>query len=140
MNPVRSFLQANEAAKVMDRTPETIARLGQIVPPERPAGGKGYRAAYSFRNLIEMRIVEEMVKFGVPRKKIALYVTQLRVSMNRWLDGHDDGWMVIDGQWNWQITSNFDAIQLGWRNKKPDAFLAISIGKIKSELAEKFPE
>ena len=141
MNPATTYMQAHEAAKVIERDASAVARLGQIITPELQANGKGYRAAYSFRNLVEMRIVEEMMKFGVPRKKIVSYLDTLRHSKMKWLDEkHTDGWIVIDGEWNWQFASDFSAIQLGWRNKQPHSFLAISIGKIRHELAERYSE
>ena len=131
------YFQAHEVAKIMGREAELIARLGQIIAPEIAANGKGYRAAYSFRNLVEMRIVEEMIKFGVPRKRIASYLAILRTaSINAFSDTHGDAWIIINGQGQWQIASTFAAIQLGWR-ETPDSLLAISIGKIKKELNAK---
>lgn len=135
---IPAYFQASEAATIMSRNPALIARLGQIVTPELPANGKGYRAAYSFRNLVEMRIVEEMVKFGVPRKRIAGYLATLRDSkMNVFDDTKEEAWIVIDGSWRWQIANTFAAVRLGWWAEEPDSLLAISIGKIKKELKER---
>ncbi len=132
---VPEYFQAYEAAKVLNREASFIAKLGQIVTPALPANGKGYRAAYSFQNLVEMRIVEEMVKFGVPRKRIVGYLTTLRESaMNVFDDTKEEAWIVVDGAWRWQIANTFAAIQLGWWAEAPDSLLAVSIGKIKKEL------
>lgn len=133
-----TYYQAHEVAKIMHRDTGIIARLGQIITPELAAGGKGYRAAYSFRNLVEMRIVEEMIKFGVPRKRIASYLKTLRDStMDVFGETQEDAWIVIDGDWHWQIANTFAAIQLGWQATFPNSLLAISVGKIKKELSEK---
>lgn len=129
------YFQASEVAKIMGCESGWVARLGQIIAPEIAANGKGYRAAYSFRNLVEMRIVEEMIKFGVPRKRIASYLITLRAStINVFSDTQEEAWIVIDGEWRWQIANTFTAIRLGWQNHIPDSLLAISIGKIKKEL------
>ena len=129
------YFQASEAATIMNRDAAFIARLGQIISPALPANGKGYRAAYSFQNLVEMRIVEEMVKFGVPRKRIAGYLTTIRDSkMNVFDDTQEEAWIIVDGSWRWQIANTFSAIQLGWWAEVPNYLLAVSIGKIKQEL------
>lgn len=127
-------MAASEAASVMGRDILATVRLGQIIEPEVEAGGKGYRAGYSFRNLIEMRVAEEMIKFGVPRKRIMSYLKIIKNALTSWMK--DDGWIVIDDTWEWQLTSDFSAIALGWKKREPTALLAIRVGKIKQELED----
>ena len=128
---------AHEAAELLDRTSEEIARLGQITGAEVPADGKGYRAFYSFANLVEMRITEELTQFGVPRKHIQRYLTALRNSHMRWLeeDGAELGaWLVIGGE-KWAAGSTM-TIALGTLQLSGPivSFVAIDAGAIKQAI------
>lgn len=129
---------ANEAAQLLDRTSEEIARLGQIVEPFEPALGKGYRALYSFVNLVEMRIAEELAQFGVPRKRIQKYLTALRTSYMRWLeeDGAEMGaWLIVSGDQRWAAGSTVEiAFQTLWRSGYFTSFVAVDVGKIKATI------
>lgn len=128
-----SLYLAHEAAKMMGRDPQEIARLGQIVPPERPAGGKGFRAFYSFSNLVQMRVAEEMARFGVPRKRISSYLFDLNHSFLRWFqeDGQD-GWVIIGDSGKWAVVTSFDILSND--QLQSSALLSVNIGKIKSEI------
>ena len=80
-----------------------IARLGQIIVPEYPANGKGYRAYYTGTNLVEMRVTEHLASFGIPQKRIQRFIEDLRKSRYQWLDldiGRD-GWVVLDSTGRW---------------------------------------
>ncbi len=128
---------AYEAAQMLDRTSEEIARLGQIVSPDEPANGKGFRAGYSFVNLVEMRIAEELTQFGVPRKHIQRYLTALRNSHMRWLeeDGAEMGaWLVISGE-KWAAGSTMDiAFETLQLSGPIMSLVAIDAGKIKNQI------
>lgn len=102
MNPDRKF-KASEAAKLLERSPVDIARLGQVVVPAFPANGKGYRAYYSGTNLVEMRVMEHLSSFGIPQKRIQKFIEDLRESRYQWLDldvGRD-GWVILDDSGRW---------------------------------------
>ena len=124
---------AHQAAHVANRNVREIARLGQIVAPERPAGGKGFRARYSFSNLVQMRIAEEMARFGVPRKRIGVYLSDLRYSFLRWLevDG-SDGWIIVSDNGQWSVVTSFEILRED--QLESSALLSINIGKIKTEM------
>ena len=108
LNPDSKY-KAAEAAKLIERTSVDVARLGQIVTPEIPANGKGYRAFYSFRNLVEMRLAEELGKFGIPQKRIERMIEELRKTKCRWLDlDGRDGVVILDRNWKFAAGDTID--------------------------------
>lgn len=127
--------QASQAAQIMGRESITVARLGQVIAPERPAYGKGHRAGYSFRNLVEMRLAEELARFGVPQKRTQHYIESLRRSWGKWLEEDGSaGWVVLDDQ-EWGAGSTVDmALQTLERSRPVGAFLAVDLRKIKESL------
>ena len=129
---------AHEAAKILNVSPEHVARLGQIIEPDYPAGGKGFRAQYSFRNLVEMRIAEEMAAFSIPRKRINLYLREINHSLLRWLevDGND-GWLII-GKENWSVVTSFEALS---PNQLNEFYLfSINLIRIKNNIRQRLPQ
>ena len=135
MNHDSQFL-AWQAADLMERQPQEIARLGQLVEAEVPANGKGYRALYSFRNLVEMRIAEELGRFGVPQKRIQKYLSDLNNSHMRWLEENGlDGYIVLDrlSRWSAGTTLELAFEALGYQIPVCSA-VVINLGLIKKAL------
>lgn len=129
--------KASEAAKIMDWEPEAVARVGQYIDPDVPANGKGYRALYSFRNLVEMRLSDYLARFGVPQKRIQKYVIDLRKSQLGWLEenGPDDGYLVLDNLWRWAAGSTVEEIIANLSLKiSPVGMIVVNIGAIKRAL------
>lgn len=113
-----------------------VARAGQVITPEVPANGKGYRSLYSFQNLVEIRIVEQLGKFGVPQKRIQRYIEDLRHSKGRWLCNEGaDGFVVLDNLWRWGCGSTLElALEPLAESVSPISLIAINLGAIKRSL------
>lgn len=136
---MQNHLLASQAAKVMGIPSSEIARLGQIITPSIPAQGKGHRALYDFRNLIEMKIVLLLSIFNVPHKNIHFLLEKLRNSHFQWLDEEGrDGWIVLDtnGQWSAGTTLN-DAVSA--ITSEIEALVSINLTPIKEYFRENFP-
>lgn len=133
MNQDTEYFTAGDAAKLIETTPEEVAYLGQIITPEVPATGSGYKSFYSFRNLVEMRLGEELSNLGVPWKRIYKYVDALRESRGQWLENIGlDGWLVLDSVWKWGVGTNVEtAIASLSGLRSVSAFIAVDIGRIK---------
>lgn len=136
MNPDLRF-EARKAARLMQCEPIAIVRAGQVIEPDFPANGKGHRALYSFRNLVEIRLTECLGKFGIPQKRIQKYIEDLRKSRGQWLeyDGAD-GYVVLDNLWRWSAGHEIaDAIKvLRETGIPPTGIISIDIGTIKRAL------
>lgn len=133
---------AGESAVLIERAPAYIARMGQIVTPELPANGKGYRSYYSFRNLIEMQLAEELAGFGVPQKKVQHCITALRHSRCKWLEENgEDGWLVIDRLWRWGAGTTVEIALRSLSIPSPiPSFLTVNILTMKQKLRDKILE
>ena len=119
-----------------------IAQLGQVIPPDKPASGRGYRSLYSFRNLVEMRIGEELSRYGVPWKRISKHIVDLRNSRCHWLDNEGlDGWAILDDLWRWAAGTTVEGA-LSALKFPPKSFVAINVGNIKRAIRarERSPE
>lgn len=125
--------QARDAARLMSSTPSDVARLGQIITPDFPADGRGYRSLYSFRNLVEMELGNELSHLGISWKKIAKYIEALRKSHGRWLEEDGlDGWLVLDRFWKWGAGTTLEmAMGAVFKNRPHDLVIAANIGMIK---------
>lgn len=116
-----------------------IAKMGQIITPHREANGRGYRAAYSFRNMVEMRIVEELSFYGIPQKKIQRYIQNFgKETKIDWLvDLQTNIWLAIDGWGHWAIGNDLedvmDILSLGGRDKTLSS-VVVDVGKIKQDI------
>ena len=135
MEPDSLFI-AGEAAKVMEREPAAVARLGQIVTPEQPAHGRGYRAGYSFRNLVEMRLAEEFSRLGVSQKRIQRALVALRHSHGRWLEKDGaDGYVLLDSLGRWSAGATFDlALYPLTRTIAVASVIAVNLALVKTAL------
>ena len=122
--------RASQVATILKCPVEFVSRLGQVILPDDPAFGKGYRIGYSFRNILEVCIAEQLIAFGVPRKKIQFYLNGLRRAHNRWLeiDG-PNGWVVLDSELRWAAGMTLEgAISM---LPEANACIVIDIGKMK---------
>lgn len=140
---MQSFIySASEVAQITDLTPSQVAQIGQFIVPHTPANGKGYRIGYSFRNIVEVLVVSLLIKFGVPRKRIQKYLSDLVGSRFGWLeeDGHD-GWIVLDDGWKWSAgTTPNDALEILKSNREVYAAITLDIGLIKEKVRTKIEE
>lgn len=133
MNQDTAYYQAGEAAELINSTSADVAKLGQIITPDVPADGRGYRSLYSFRNLVEMRLGEELSRIGISWKRINKYIEELRRSYCRWLeeDGRD-GWLVLDGAWKWGAGDTLDmAMYSIFGDSKASMIIAVNLKMIK---------
>ena len=128
-----SFFQAKDAARLISSSSSEVARLGQVIIPDIPSTGRGYRSLYSFRNLVEMRLGEELAHFGVSWKKISRYIDALRKSHGRWLDNDGlDGWLVLDRVWEWGAGTTLEtAMDAVFKNRPQDVVIAVNVAIIK---------
>jgi len=136
MNQDTEYYQARDAAKFMESTSSEVAKLGQVITPEIPADGKGYRSLYSFRNMVEMRLGDHLARMGVSWKRVGKYISDLRVSNKRWLDSDGlDGWLVLDSSWNWGAGTTLDiAVYSVFKGRHTDVFIAVDVGMIKDAI------
>lgn len=129
---------ASQAAKLINRSPVEVSRLGQLITPDGPANGKGHRSLYSFRNLVEMVVAEEMIRFGVPQKKIQKYLRELRSSRGRWLEsGTREDWIILDQLWRWGAGNTLDVAIRSLVNPEATAIVAINVGTIRESIKER---
>lgn len=133
MNQDIEYYQAGEAAELINLTSADVAKLGQIITPDVPADGKGYRSLYSFRNLVEMRLGEELSRIGISWKRINKYIEELRKSYCRWLDEYGrDGWLVLDGTWKWGAGDTLEmAMYSIFKGSVASMIIAVNIKVIK---------
>ena len=110
-----------------------IARLGQVITPDVPAAGKGYRALYSERNLIEMRLVQTLGHFGIPQKRTQRFIEALRTSHHQWLDlDGKDGYVLLTDQFEWGAGETMElALMSLSKHGTPTGFVAINLAKMK---------
>lgn len=133
---------ASQVAKITDLTPSQVAQIGQFIVPHIPANGKGFRIGYSFRNIVEVLVVSHLIKFGVPRKRIQKYLSDLVGSRFGWLeeDGHN-GWIVLDDGWRWGAgTTPNDALEVLKSNQAVYAAITLDMGLIKERIRNKIKE
>ena len=130
---MHSHYQASDAATLVGKSVDRFVRLGQIIEPDGASLGKGHKAGYSFRNLVEAIVADTLISFGVPPKRIQKYLVDLRSSHSRWLDRDgNSGWIVLDSEWNWAAGSTLGlAMKL---LKKPHALIALNIEEIKKQI------
>lgn len=133
---------ASQVAKITGLTSSQVAQIGQFIVPHVPANGKGYRIGYSFRNITEVVIVSYLIKFGVPRKRIQKYLSDLVGSKFGWLEenGHS-GWIVLDDKWRWSagMTPN-EALETLTHSGSVHAAITLDVGLIKQEIQKKIEE
>lgn len=136
MNQDTDYFTAGGAARVMSSTSSEVARLGQIIPPAMPANGKGHRSLYSFRNLVEMRLGDELAHLGISWKKICKYIEALRKSHGRWLEKDGlDGWLVLDRFWKWGAGTTLEmAMEAVFKNRPHDLVIAVNVSMMKKSL------
>ena len=110
-----------------------VARLGQVIEPIGPANGRGHKATYSFRNLVEMQMFKRLNEFGIPWKQIQHYIEKLRQSSCHWLEEDGlDGWILADCEWRWAVGNTLDSANEAFsRLHSAQAFVAINLGAIK---------
>jgi hypothetical protein len=133
------LLLASQAADIIGLPATEIARLGQIIVPYASAGGKGRRALYDFRNLVEMHIVLAFASFGVPQKIMQQFLKNLRNARNKWLEENGrDGWIVMDTKWQWGAGDIVSEALLAV--KQPSAAIVVHLAPIKAILRERLQE
>lgn len=133
------YYQAKDAARLISSTPSDVARLGQVISPDIPADGRGYRSFYSFRNLVEMRLGEELVSIGISWKRISKYIEALRKSHGRWLEEDGlDGWLVLDRLWQWGAGTTLEmAMDAVFQDHPRTLAIAVNVGLIKQAIRRK---
>ena len=133
------YYQAKDAARLISSTPSDVARLGQVISPDIPADGRGYRSFYSFRNLVEMRLGEELVSIGISWKRISKYIEALRKSHGRWLEEDGlDGWLVLDRLWQWGAGTTLEmAMDAVFQDHQRTLAIAVNVGLIKQAIRRK---
>lgn len=136
---------AGQVAKILEKDSMHVAKMGQLITPLREANGRGYRAAYSFRNMVEMKIMEELVHFGVPQKRIQKTINSFGHSTNiDWLnDSQMQIWLVMNGWGKWAIGNNLldamNILELGGC-EETKAAIVVDIGKIKQFIKKNLEE
>ena len=133
------YYQAKDAARLISSTPSDVARLGQVISPDIPADGRGYRSFYSFRNLVEMRLGEELVSIGISWKRISKYIEALRKSHGRWLEEDGlDGWLVLDRLWQWGAGTTLEmAMDAVFQDHPRTLAIAVNVGLSKQAIRRK---
>lgn len=130
------YFTAGDVAGLITSTPLEVARMGQVIIADVPSDGRGYKAMYSFRNMVEMRLGEELSNIGVQWKRIYKYIEELRRSHGRWLEEDGlDGWLVLDRFWKWGAGTTLDmAIISVFKDRPQDILVAVNVGMIKRAL------
>jgi hypothetical protein len=130
----RDLLQAADVGAFFERDGQYAARLAQLIEPAYPAHGKGYRAGYSFQNLIEMVVIDRLIGLRVPHKRIQEYLLSLRQSHGQWLADNDvGGWIVLTHDWRWGAGTSLDiAMRSVAHSAGVDTAIVIHIGAIKT--------
>lgn len=136
LNQDTKYFTAGCVAELITSTPLEVARMGQVIIPDVPSDGRGYKSMYSFRNMVEMRLGEELSNIGVPWKRIYKYIEELRKSHGRWLEEDGlDGWLVLDRFWKWGAGTTLDmAIISVFKDRSQDVLVAVNVGMIKRAL------
>lgn len=126
---------AGDVAKILNWHSAQVAKLGQIIKPSEEPIGRGHRAGYSFRNIVEIRIADELIRFGVPQKRIAYYLRSLSRSKAEfdWLANSSDGmWAALDGTRQWAVGMTLDGVLSSLNHvRQVDAAIFINLGSIK---------
>lgn len=136
LNQDTRYFTARDVAGLITSTPLEVARMGQVIIPDVPSDGRGYKSLYSFRNMVEMRLGEELSNIGVAWKRIYKYIEELRRSHGRWLEQDGlDGWLVLDRFWKWGAGTTLDmAIDSVFKDRPQDVIVAVNVGMIKRAL------
>lgn len=130
---------ARQVADILQKPVAYVAQVGQVIQPHQPAHGRGHRAAYSFKNIIEMALYDVLNKFGVPRKFIKEHLTNLGKAQYRWLEHEgQDGWVVMDSNWRWGAgaTPNHAIVNLD-QSGPVSAIIAVDLATIKMTIRQK---
>lgn len=69
---------SSQARKVLDVNPRTFANWVSLIEPLRPARGKGTRAVFSDRNLIELALIGLLFRYRFERWAVILIMEDLR--------------------------------------------------------------
>ena len=130
---------ARDVAAILEKPAAYVAQVGQVIQPHQPAHGRGYRAEYSFKNIVEIALYDTLNKFGVPRKFIKEHLINLGKSRYRWLE-HDgkDGWVLLDSEWRWSAghTPNHTIVNLD-QSSPVTAAIVVDLGRIKNTIRQK---
>lgn len=134
--------RAGDAARLLGIPSARVAQMGQYLIPDNEANGKGHHFEYSFRNLVEMRLQEELGRFGVPQKRIQKYIEDLRASKWQWLDYNgQDGIVILDSVYRWAAGSTVEeALKNLSHTMTVTSFIAVDVGLIKQAIRTRMEE
>ncbi|MDR1394258.1 MAG: MerR family transcriptional regulator [Bifidobacteriaceae bacterium] len=106
-------LTACRAAGITYRQLDYWARTGLVEPSVRPASGSGSQRLYSFRDILVLKVVKNLLELGVSLHQIRLAVEHLR---QRGVEDLATVTLMSDGASVYELTSAdevFDLVQGG---------------------------
>jgi DNA-binding transcriptional MerR regulator len=105
------------------------ARTGLVTPSVRDAGGSGTQRLYSFRDLVELRVIKKLLDTGVSLQNIRKAVAYLRQHMKAQPTSVT---LMSDGQRVYACQSEDEIIDLV---KRGQGVFAIALDKVWDDLS-----
>jgi DNA-binding transcriptional MerR regulator len=105
------------------------ARTGLVTPSVRDAGGSGTQRLYSFRDLVELRVIKNLLDTGVSLQRIRKAVVYLRQHMKAQPTSMT---LMSDGQRVYACQSEDEIIDLV---KRGQGVFAIALDKVWDDLS-----
>jgi DNA-binding transcriptional MerR regulator len=104
------------------------ARTALVNPSVRPAGGSGTQRLYSFQDLVQLRVIKQLLDTGISLQKIRQAVGYLREHMKRQPAGTT---LLSDGNRIYSLESPEEIIDLLQRGQ---GVFAIALDKVWDDL------
>lgn len=105
------------------------ARTGLVTPSVRDAGGSGTQRLYSFKDLVELRVIRKLLDAGVSLRRIRKAVQYLRKNLGAQPSGTT---LMSDGSTVYACESEDEIIDLV---KRGQGVFAIALDKVWEDLA-----
>lgn len=105
------------------------ARTGLVTPSVRDAGGSGTQRLYSFRDLVELRVIKNLLDTGISLRRIRKAVAYLRQHMKTQPTSVT---LMSDGQRVYACESEDEIIDLV---KRGQGVFAIALDKVWDDLS-----
>jgi DNA-binding transcriptional MerR regulator len=105
------------------------ARTGLVTPSVRDAGGSGTQRLYSFRDLVELRVIKNLLDTGISLQRIRKAVVYLRQHMKTQPTSMT---LMSDGQRVYACESEDEIIDLV---KRGQGVFAIALDKVWEDLS-----
>lgn len=105
------------------------ARTGLVTPSVRDAGGSGTQRLYSFRDLVELRVIKNLLDTGISLQRIRRAVAYLRQHMKTQPTSMT---LMSDGQRVYACESEDEIIDLV---KRGQGVFAIALDKVWDDLS-----